>query len=93
MSRDLTPTSYGSHGTAVSRPGRSYVMWLDDNRVERVVAIDTTTGRPLWEPTVLGRFGDTNGMMVSGGAILMLTEQRIVNDDGGPIQEGLVIAQ
>lgn len=78
-------------GYAIARPGRAYVMWLDDNSVERVVAIDTAAGKPLWEPTVLGRFGDTNGMMVSRDAILMLTEQRFAND-GGPVGSDRLIA-
>jgi len=87
----LTTESGFDFGYAISRPGRAYVMWLDDKRVERVVAIDTTTGKPLWEPTVLGRFGDTNGMMVSRDAILMMTEQRFVND-GDPVGSDRLIA-
>lgn len=67
-------------GYVISRPGRAYAMWLDPDSVQRVVAIDTKAGKPLWEPTSLGRFGDTNGMMVSRDVLLMLTEQRFVND-------------
>ncbi|HEX6681227.1 MAG TPA: PQQ-binding-like beta-propeller repeat protein [Candidatus Limnocylindrales bacterium] len=76
----VTTESGFEFGYATSRPGFAYVMWLDSRQVERVVAIDTATGRPLWEPTQLGRFGDTSGMMVSRDAILMMTEQRFVND-------------
>ena len=65
-------------GYAISRPGRAYAMWLDTDRTQRVAAIDTTTGQALWPPTALGKYGDTNGMMVSRDAILMLTEQRFV---------------
>ncbi|GIH06061.1 hypothetical protein Rhe02_41280 [Rhizocola hellebori] len=53
---------------------RSYVMWWGEDNREWVAAIDLATGQTPWAPISLGTFGDTNGMVASPGAILLLTE-------------------
>ncbi|MBV1856206.1 outer membrane protein assembly factor BamB family protein [Catellatospora tritici] len=58
---------------------RSYAMWMAEDGTEWVGGIDLKTSRALWPPLSLGKFGDTNGMVVSQSAILLLTEQGFDN--------------
>ncbi|GAA1802870.1 hypothetical protein GCM10009682_25940 [Luedemannella flava] len=66
------PVRFGATSTIGDR---AYAMWMAEDGTEWVGGIDLTTRRPLWPALSLGKFGDTNGMQVSAGAILLLTEQ------------------
>jgi hypothetical protein len=66
-------------GMTVSDEQRSYAMWMGEDDQEWVGAIDLTTGEVPWAPVSLGKFGDTNGIQASQGAILLLTEQGFDN--------------
>ncbi|GAA2376078.1 hypothetical protein Cme02nite_10330 [Catellatospora methionotrophica] len=66
-------------GMTTTLGDRSYAMWMAEDGNEWVGAVDLLTGRPLWPARNLGKFGDTNGMQVSAGAILLLTEQGFGN--------------
>ncbi|WP_144121265.1 PQQ-binding-like beta-propeller repeat protein [Catellatospora sichuanensis] len=66
-------------GMASTSGDRSFAMWMAEDGTEWVGGIDLATGRALWPPRSLGKFGDTNGMEVSAGAILLLTEQGFDN--------------
>ncbi|MEV0454214.1 PQQ-binding-like beta-propeller repeat protein [Catellatospora methionotrophica] len=70
------PVTFGMTATAGDR---SYAMWMAEDGNEWVGAVDLLTGKPLWPARNLGKFGDTNGMEVSAGAILLLTEQGFGN--------------
>lgn len=66
-------------GMTVTSGDRSYAMWMAEDGTEWVGAVDLAAGKPLWPALSLGKFGDTNGMEVSAGAILLLTEQGFDN--------------
>ncbi|GAB4056714.1 outer membrane protein assembly factor BamB family protein [Catellatospora paridis] len=70
------PVTFGMTTTVGDR---AYAMWMAEDGAEWVGAVDLTTAKPLWPARSLGRFGDTNGMEVSAGAILLLTEQGFDN--------------
>lgn len=70
------PVTFGMTTTVGDR---AYAMWMAEDGTEWVGAVDLTTARPLWPARSLGKFGDTNGMEVSAGAILLLTEQGFDN--------------
>ncbi|WP_155371131.1 outer membrane protein assembly factor BamB family protein [Catellatospora vulcania] len=70
------PVRFGMTETAGDR---SYAMWMAEDGTEWVGGVDLTTAKPLWPALSLGKFGDTNGMEVSAGAILLLTEQGFDN--------------
>ncbi|MDI1464717.1 PQQ-binding-like beta-propeller repeat protein [Catellatospora sp. KI3] len=71
-----SPTRFALSATVGDR---SFAMWMAEDATEWVGGVDLTTGRALWPPLSLGKFGDTNGMQVSAGAILLLTEQGFGN--------------
>lgn len=58
---------------------RSYAMWMAEDGTEWVSGVDLVGRTPLWPALSLGKFGDTNGMEVSTGALLLLTEQGFDN--------------
>ncbi len=71
-----SPAGFGMTATLGDR---AYAMWMAEDGVEWVGGIDLAAGKALWPALSLGKFGDTNGMEVSSGAILLLTEQGFDN--------------
>ncbi|MEV4414895.1 PQQ-binding-like beta-propeller repeat protein [Catellatospora sp. NPDC049609] len=71
-----TPARFGMTATLGDR---AFAMWLAEDGTEWVGGIDLTVQKMLWPSLSLGKFGDTNGMEVSPGAILLLTEQGFDN--------------
>lgn len=74
--RYASPARFGMTATLGDR---SYAMWMAEDGTEWVGAVDLTTGQASWTALSLGKFGDTNGMEVSAGAVLLLTEQGFDN--------------
>ncbi len=62
-------------GLSFTGDTRSYVMWMGEDDSENVAVIDLATGRTVFPPVNVGKFGDTNGMQVARDGIVLLTEQ------------------